>query len=302
MKVIKKRTVLVMALLSIMGCSNTDAVSTNTISPMINQAACCTSYSQFSWIPLQGADISVAINTQSQIGQFPDGKSYFAGFSLPGHVEQMQVTLESFIRGDHVFAPTVMLLNADFQPVKIIDLNKFSLTSSHLLQRAAYQRTFTMTAKNTPYMVVYSPEKYRGESITIPHPERVRAEELGLPRPIVTDPEIKYALTGQLHLAFKPTQLKSYQVSSPVLVPQGQTLIADSSVMPKTVTTVPVSAAVSTVDVSNRAMLPETEAFYNQQITSAIKHKNIKKALQLLNEAKRAGSTSAETVFVELVQ
>ncbi|WP_256384453.1 MalM family protein [Photobacterium toruni] len=295
MQIIKKRTVLIMALLGIMGCSNTDTVSTNNVSPMINQAACCSSYSQFSWIPLQGTDISVAINAQSQIGQFPDGKSYFAAFSLPSHVEQMQVKLDSIIRKDQVFAPTVILLNANFQPVKTIDLKDFTLTSSNLLQRAAYQKTIMMTATKTPYMIVYSSEKYRGDTITIPHPERMRAEELGLPRPIVTDPEIKYALTGQLHLAFKPTQLKSYQVSTPALAPQA--IIADSSVTPKVVAKAPTAVAVA-----SSAMLPETEAFYNQQITSAIKQKNIKKALQLLDEAKRAGSTSAEAVFVDLVQ
>ncbi|MEC6797086.1 MalM family protein [Photobacterium sp. S4TG1] len=300
MKISKNRIALIMALLSIVGCSNTNTVSTNNVPLMINQAACCSSYSQFSWIPLQGTEISVAINTQSQIGQFPDGKSYFAAFSLPSHVEQMRVKLDSIIRNDQVFAPTVILLNKDFEPVKTIDLKGFSLTSSNLLQRAAYQQTIMMTATKTPYMIVYSSEKYRGDTITIPHPERVRAEELGLPRPIVTDPEIKYTLTGQLHLAFKPTQLKSYRASSPVLAPQVTAKSADLSVRPKVITPAPVVA--SAIVASNITMLPETEVFYNQQITTAIKHKDIKKALQLLNEAKRAGSTSAESVFIELVK
>ncbi|MEC6907778.1 MalM family protein [Photobacterium piscicola] len=293
MKISKNRTALIMALLSIVGCSNANTVSTNNVPLMINQAACCSSYSQFSWIPLQGTEISVAINTQSQIGQFPDGKSYFAAFSLPSHVEQMRVKLDSIIRKDQVFAPTVILLNKDFEPVKTIDLKDFSLTSSNLLQRAAYQQTIMMTATKTPYMIVYSSEKYRGDTITIPHPERVRAEELGLPRPIVTDPEIKYTLTGQLHLAFKPTQLKSYRASSPVLAPQVAAITTELPLIPK---------AIAPIAASNSTMLPETETFYNQQITTAIKHKNIKKALQLLNEAKRAGSTSAESVFIELVK
>ncbi|WP_394167417.1 MalM family protein [Photobacterium piscicola] len=293
MKISKNRTALIMALLSIVGCSNANTVSTNNVPLMINQGACCSSYSQFSWIPLQGTEISVAINTQSQIGQFPDGKSYFAAFSLPSHVEQMRVKLDSIIRKDQVFAPTVILLNKDFEPVKTIDLKDFSLTSSNLLQRAAYQQTIMMTATKTPYMIVYSSEKYRGDTITIPHPERVRAEELGLPRPIVTDPEIKYTLTGQLHLAFKPTQLKSYRASSPVLAPQVAAITTELPLIPK---------AIAPIAASNSTMLPETETFYNQQITTAIKHKNIKKALQLLNEAKRAGSTSAESVFIELVK
>lgn len=276
----KTTAVIACSILSLVGCSSTDIAPINKqeVSTLINKSACCLSYSQFSWLPLQGTDISVNINDHSQIGQFSDGKSYFAAFSLPAHVEKMRVTLDSLIRDDSVFAPNVMFLNAQFEPVKNIKLSEFELTSPNLLQRSAYQRTFTMTAKTAPYMVVYSSQQYQGKSITIPHPERLRAEELGLPRPIVIDPEISYAETGQLHLTLKPIKLKSYQAKSPTpLVPVSTTKTSDN-------------------------MLSETEDFYNQQIKKAIEQNNIKKALQLLNEAKRAGSMTAESVFIKLVQ
>ncbi|KJG56025.1 hypothetical protein UA38_16840 [Photobacterium kishitanii] len=280
MLTLKTTAVIACSVFAMVGCSSADIASVNKkeVLTLINKPVCCTSYSQFSWIPLQGADISVNINEHSQVGLFPDGKSYFAAFSLPEHVEQMRITLDSLIRNERVFASNIMFLNDKFEPVKNINLSEFELISPNLLQRAAYQHIFTMTAKMAPYMVVYSSQQYQGKSIIIPHPERLRAQELGLPRPIVIDPEISYAETGQLHLTLKPINLKSYQAKIPAsLVPVSTTKTSDN-------------------------MLSETEDFYNQQIKKAIEQNNIKKALQLLNEAKRAGSMTAESVFIKLVK
>ena len=50
------------------------------------------------------------------------------------------------------------------------------------------------------------------------------------------------------------------------------------------------------------AMLSETESFYNAQIEKAVKAGDIDKAMQLVNEAERAGSTKAKSVFIDAVK
>ena len=50
------------------------------------------------------------------------------------------------------------------------------------------------------------------------------------------------------------------------------------------------------------AMLSETEAFYQSQIEKAVKAGDIDKAMKLVNEAERAGSTKAKSVFIDAVK
>ncbi len=85
---------------------------------------------------------------------------------------------------------------------------------SNILSLSSYQHRFEMDQQTTPYMVIYSPLKYREGNITIPHPERVRAEELGLARPMVTDPVIQHQKFGSLELDLKPLNLRSYRLMS----------------------------------------------------------------------------------------
>ncbi len=49
-------------------------------------------------------------------------------------------------------------------------------------------------------------------------------------------------------------------------------------------------------------MLSETEAFYQSQIEKAVKAGDIDKAMKLVNEAERAGSTKAKSVFIDAVK
>jgi maltose operon protein len=49
-------------------------------------------------------------------------------------------------------------------------------------------------------------------------------------------------------------------------------------------------------------MLTETEAFYQSQIEKAVKAGDIDKAMQLVSEAERAGSTKAKSVFIDAVK
>jgi maltose operon protein len=49
-------------------------------------------------------------------------------------------------------------------------------------------------------------------------------------------------------------------------------------------------------------MLKETEDMYNKLITEAVEKNDIEKAMQLLNEAKMLGSTTAQETFIKAVK
>lgn len=309
MKIIKTTLAALLAA-SLLGCSASP--SAELIKDVaVTAPACCSSYSEFSWVPMQGDSIDFVIDEYSKVGQFSDGKSYYAGFALPKNVERMRVELKSWMKTAGVFAPKVLLLDPQFKPVKTFELDDFEVKLSNLFNLTSYRHRFEMNQQTTPYMVIYSPLEYREGEITIPHPERIRAEELGLARPMVTDPVIQHQKFGSLELDLKPLNLRSYRadefvVSAPATAPVSKKAPVKA---PTTAVVaparVPVAASTqqsSTNMVNTPDMLPETEAFYNSQIKAAVEKNDMHKALQFLEEAKRAGSRSAETTFVELIK
>lgn len=286
------KTTLAAALaVSLIGCATSPAEQA-TKPVMISQAPCCESYRDFFWVPMQGDKLDVEIDQYARVGQFEDGKSYFAAFALPANVERMQVTLSSWMKSEGVFAPKVLLLDPDFQPAKTISLDEFTVSPSKLFSLGSYQHRFTMDQATTPYLVVYSPLDYRQGSITTPHPERVRAEELGLARPMVTDPVIEHQRFGLLTLELKTLNMRAYRV--------GETQPALASTQPQPSPVIAHPAATPTA--TGTAMLAESEAFYNSQIKAAVARNDIQKALRLMEEAKRAGSATAEATFIELMK
>ncbi|UTV29865.1 MalM family protein [Photobacterium atrarenae] len=272
---------------SLIGCAASPVAVSKDVA--VNATVCCNTYGEFSWVPMQGDEIDFVVDEYSQVGQFPDGKSYFAAFALPENVERMRVTLNSWMKSEGVFAPKVLLLDPNFQPVKSIELDEFKVAPSKLFSLNSYQHRFTMEQATTPYLVVYSPRDYRQDSITIPHPERLRAEELGLARPMVTDPVIEHQRFGSLTLELKALNMRAYRV--------GETQPSRGTTQVK-----PASQPAAVPVTAGAPMLAESEAFYNRQIKAAVAQNDIQKALKLMEEAKRAGSTTAEATFIELMQ
>lgn len=303
---IMKLTLAALLTASLVGCATSP--STEIIKDVtVTQSACCETFSQFSWIPMNGDSIDFAVDQYSQIGDFAEGKSYFAGFVLPENVERMRVDLKSWMRSTGVFAPKVLLLSPTFEVVDSIELNEFDIAPSDMFRLSRYEKRFELSQTETPYMVVYSPLEYREGEIQIPHPERIRAEELGLARPMVTDPVIQHQKFGSLELDMKPTALRSYRASeapkaavvTPVITQPKPAVASATTSAPSVVTT---ATAASVATSSSAKMLPESEAFYNSQIKAAVESNDMKKALTLMEEAKRAGSSTAETTFLELIK
>ncbi|KHT62314.1 maltose operon periplasmic protein MalM [Photobacterium gaetbulicola] len=292
---IMKLTLAALLTASLVGCASSSTID-DVKDVTISQPACCSSYGEFAWIPMTGNSIDFAVDEYSQIGDFPEGKSYFSGFVLPENVERMRVDLNSWIRTSGVFAPKVLLLSPTFQVVETYELTDFDFKPSSMFQLNSYHKRFEMSQTSTPYMVVYSPQEYREGQIEVPHPERIRAEELGLARPMVTDPVIQHQKFGSLELDLKPINLRSYRVSEAPAAP----VVAQQATPETQAKTAPVAAPVASSPAAT--MLPESEAFYNSQIKAAVESNDMKKALTLMEEAKRAGSSTAEATFLELIK
>ncbi len=251
----------------------------------IEQAVCCANYSEFSWIPLEGDSLKMIINADSPVARFDEEKSYFAAFVVPKNIDKLHVSLNSLMSSEGVFAPYVLLLDAKFNPVETYPLTAFSPRNASLFHLPRYQIDFMMERKKTPYLVVYSPELYRKAAITLPHPEKIWAQTLGIEPPKVKDQVIMHRNTGALELELLPLHLKAYTADE------------STSALGKLK-----KAAPAIKKESLKRMMTASEHFYNQQITESVQKGNIELALQWLDEAKRAGSLTAEETFIKLVK
>ena len=88
-----------------------------------------------------------------------------------------------------------------------------------------------------------------------------------------------------------------------VFKPEYSDKVAMSQAKPATTAVAATTAAVAaTPSTPAPAMLSETETFYSSQIEKAVKAGDIDKAMQLVNEAERAGSTKAKSVFIDAIK
>lgn len=275
--------VLLGALLS--GCASDAQVQTQ-LTPPTNAEVCCSDFSQFPYAQLNdNEDLKFDIDLGSPVGTFPTGNSHFAAFRFSDRSAEMVVTLSSKMINDSVFAPEVVLLDSNFQPVKTLKFDDFKIQASDLFTRTSYVERVTVDASETPFMVIYTPVDQLGKKIKVDHPAKVRAKEFGEVMPMVTDPVYTNQLGGRLELEIETLKLRPYR-AQPVVAPAAAAA--------------PVVAETKKPTTQIRVQ-QETQDFYISAIQNAVKSGDVPKALSLLDEAKALNVEGAQEAFVRAV-
>lgn len=241
---------------------------------VINKEVCCQTFNQFSYTQLLDKEtLEFSIDEQSQVAEFNGSKSYFSALELPARAEKVSISIDSLMLKKEVFAPTLLLLNNKYKIVEKIELSQFEKKTSSMFTGTSFSKKLEIKKGETPYLIIYTSQNDLGKKTEVRHPAIVRAEKFGEPWPMVTNPVYLHSLTGTIKLTIETNSLQTAK--------QAQQ---------------PIQAA------GNTEMLSETELFYNQQITKAITDNNIKKAIQLVEEAEKAGSKTAKKLFIELLE
>lgn len=313
------------------GCSSTPAEQKAPAS-VAEQAVCCTDISQFSFVPLSPrTDLEVTIDNSTPAFNFSTGKSRFLAYALPVNGGQFTVTVMSMVRDNTLFASSVMLLNKDFKPVRVIPFSEFKYVPSTFLDgdimtaRFVVQRNYRDDPNNELYMVLLTTNNDLADTTQLIHPAKVYAEAQSLAVPDIDDPKAVHVQQGVMRVTFgdngsqgalsRTTGALSDWLFGKEDVATGQAMAtpanasaaptANNAMAPRSVpmATTPVATPYApSVPVSGATMLPETEQFYLQQIKAAVAERDIDKALRLVNEAERAGSQQARSTFVEAVK
>ncbi|WED24913.1 MalM family protein [Vibrio sp. JC009] len=278
----RKFAVLSLLPLSLLGCSNMTSNENLVADAIVSEQVCCTSLSDFPWIALKKADsFQFEINEAAPVWGFEGGKSYLSAFEFSEYSGVVRLTLRSRMNKGRVFAPSIDLLDGNYEVKKTVSPEEFQVRFSDALLGNRYEMTLKVDTNKTPYMVVYTDAENIGQEITIPHPAKVRAKESGAPMPIATDPKYLFSYTGELDLEFETLSLSGYKSK--------QKQKSEREASPSKATEVKAQIK----------PLMDTQNYYHNSIRAAIKANDIPKALSLLDEAKALNVEGAQEAFVK---
>lgn len=272
-------------------------------------SSCCQGFNEFNYVALPEGDTLLTLDGKQPSYQFDEGMSYFAAYRLPANTGNLAITLASQV-SKTVLVPKVIMLDAQFKVTRVLGESVFTYQPAHLLDndriegKVFVDRSMPGNPAAETYMVIYAPADELSGSTTILHPAKAFARANGTVEPDIKDPVIPHSPWGLLQL--EVVDMAKGQGLEAVFKPEYSDKVAMSQAKPATTAvaaTVATTAAVAaTPSTPAPAMLSETETFYNSQIEKAVKAGDIDKAMQLVSEAERAGSTKAKSVFIDAVK
>lgn len=271
--------------------------------------SCCKAFNEFNYVALPEGDTLLTLDGKQPSYQFDEGMSYFAAYRLPVNTGNLAITLASQV-SKTVLVPKVIMLDAQFKVTRVLGESVFTYQPAHLLDndriegKVFVDRSMPGNPATETYMVIYAPADELSGSTTILHPAKAFARANGTVEPDIKDPVIPHSPWGLLQL--EVVDMAKGQGLEAVFKPEYSDKVAMSQAKPAT-TAVAATAATTAVVAATPstpapAMLSETETFYNSQIEKAVKAGDIDKAMQLVSEAERAGSTKAKSVFIDAVK
>ncbi|MGR6424513.1 MalM family protein [Aeromonas veronii] len=276
---------------------------------LFSAQSCCASLSALKYQPLAEGDTLLTIDGASQVYKFQEGLSYLAAYQLPTNTGDMVVKVAAQV-GKSVLMPQVLMLNSNFEVTRVLGKSLFSYKPAHLLDNDRIEGTIYVSRnalKPEAYMVIYSPATELSGSTTILHPAKAFARATSTQEPPVNDPVIPHSPWGLVKIELVD-RAKLEGVDNVFKSEYSDKLALSQGVQPSAMALGAGAGAVAATAIKNQpavatpTMLGETENFYLTQIEIAVQAGDIDKAMKLVDEAERAGSTKAKTTFVEAVK
>ncbi len=258
------------------------------------------SLQRLNWQP---ADTSRAVTTllsESDSGKaLPGIRGPVAAYSLPANQGELTVTLSSEVADNRVFAPNVLVLDENLRPAAWFPSQFFTYQQPGVMSADRLEGVMKLTpvpGQQKIYLLVFTTDNDLTQTTTLVDPAKAYAKGTGHAVPDIPDPVATHSQTGRLKLNVSTSSASSILVGS---------LFGSSAPAPVMVgnTQPPAPAAVRPASVVKPVPLEnDTESYFNQNIRQAVSQGNIDKALKLLNEAERLGSTSARQTFISSVK
>lgn len=237
-------------------------------------------------------------NVSPQINQ-GDIQGAVAAYSLPADRGALEIKLSSLANKNSIYAPSVLVLDEKLRPAAYYPSSYFVYQPPGVMSSDRLEGTLKLTpalGQKQIYLLVYTTQQDMAKTTRLTNPAKAYAQGVGNAVPDIPDPIASHSPGGMLKLKATAEQgagnimigmLQPAPVTPPVVV--GAT--APTVAAPTPVATAPAEP-----------MLNDTEAYFNNGIKQAVKAGDIDKALKLMNEAEKLGSTTARETFIGSVK
>lgn len=240
-------------------------------------------------------------NVSPQINQ-GDIQGAIAAYTLPADRGSLEVTLSSISKNNSIYAPSVLVLDEHLRPAAYYPSSYFPYQPPGAMSSDRLEGTLKLTpalGQKQIYLLVYTTRQDLAKTTQLTNPAKAYAAGVGNAVPDIPDPVASHGTGGTLRL-----KVTAEQGSGNVMIgmlqpaPTATPVVVGSTAPVATAAAAPAPAPAKPAE----PMLNDTESYFNNGIKQAVKAGDIDKALKLMNEAEKLGSTTARKTFISSVK
>lgn len=266
---------------------------------------------QLQWTPVAPSKTqTTTLATAGQRLTAGDITGPVAAYSVPANIGELTITLTSEVNKNAVFAPNVLVLDQNLTPAAYFPASFFTYQAPGVMTADRLEGTLKLTpalGQQKLYLLVFTTNKDTQQTTTLLDPAKAYAKGTGNAVPDIPDPIARHSTDGVLKVKVSTSSASSILVG-PLFGSSGPgPVMVGNTAAPATAYAAPAAAPAPAANApapaaKSEPILNDTESYYNQAIRQAVDKGEIDKALKLLNEAERLGSTSARKTFISSVK
>lgn len=263
---------------------------------------------QLTWTPVdQSSTQSTQLSTGGQRLDVAGITGPVAAYSVPANIGELTLTLSSEVNKQiSVFAPNVLILDQNLTPSAFFPSSYFTYQAPGVMSADRLEGVMRLTpalGQQKLYVLVFTTNNDLQQTTTLLDPAKAYAKGVGNAVPDIPDPIARHTTDGLLKLKVKTNSSSSVLVG-PLFGSSGPgPVTVGNTAAPATAYTAPAVAAPAPAPAKkSEPMLNDTESYFNNAIKDAVAKGDVDKALKLLDEAERLGSTSARSTFISSVK
>lgn len=262
---------------------------------------------QLTWTPAdQSKTQSVQLSTGGQRLDVAGITGPVAAWSVPANIGELNITLSSEVnKQTSVFAPNVLILDQNMTPSAFFPSSYFTYQAPGVMSADRLEGVMRLTpalGQQKLYVLVFTTEKDLRQTTTLLDPAKAYAKGVGNAVPDIPDPVARHTTDGLLTLKVKTSSSSSVLVG-PLFGSSGPgPVTVGNTAAPAPAYAAPAAAPTPAPVKKSEPMLNDTESYFNKAIKDAVAKGDVDKALKLLDEAERLGSTSARSTFISSVK
>ena len=264
---------------------------------------------QLTWTPVDQSNTQTTpLSTGGQRLDVAGISGPVAAYSVPANIGELNITLTSEVnKQTSVFAPNVLILDQNMTPSAFFLSSYFTYQEPGVMSADRLEGVMRLTpalGQQKLYVLVFTTEKDLQQTTKLLDPAKAYAKGVGNSVPDIPDPIARHTTDGLLKLKVKTNSSSSVLVG-PLFGSSGPgPVTVGNTAAPAPTYAAPVAAPVAAPAPAKKSepMLNDTESYFNKAIKDAVAKGDVDKALKLLDEAERLGSTSARSTFISSVK